>query len=185
MNNERIEQLFREIFEANGMTYDANARRVRNRQANSVPSIQQQLKELLDTQTEWEEATPGSFATHIQNHWDHTIREKIKELLPDSTSENQTRIAFLYQHYSFFKNTLTKVVQKNRSRQEAEIKAIWIINKYQNYVINDVLPSPEEFFLQQHMFGTPQQWMDLCDSLQDLYEGEPSAYIQHMLALTS
>ena len=94
---EKLDQLIREIFESNDMTYDAE--RVRNRQTQSVPSIQRQLKELLDKQTEWKEATPCSFATHVQNHWDHAVREKIQELLPDVHSEKQTRIAFLYQHY--------------------------------------------------------------------------------------
>lgn len=131
--------------------------------------------------------TPERFHEKVMTPFLH---EKMTELKTKKnlTDEQLSDLSFLYQHYPFFKQNITHLLRVKQQDAFCTDVTRWIIRGYAYYVIHNELPTSQRVQSQNHelpTFGTPQQWMDLCDSLRELYDGNPENYIQQMIALTS
>ena len=130
--------------------------------------------------------TPEHFHEHVMIPFLH---EKMTELKTKKnlTDEQLSDISFVYQHYPFFKQNITHLLRIKQQDAFCTDVTRWIIRGYAYYVIHNELPTPQRVQSQNHelpTFGTPQQWMDLCDSLRELYEGRPEKYVQIMIQLS-
>lgn len=112
------------------------------------------------------------------------VSGKIEEVFHQLDRQKKRKVAFLFMHADFFLSTLEVLIERKQSgcciRQ-----AFWLAEAYRIYLIEGTLPDLSSVSFEQPLFGTAQQWMDLCGSLQDLYEGKPDNYIQHMFTLTA
>lgn len=154
---------------------------------SSEPSFVQQVDNLLDRRTS-RFSDPEAFTLGIQTFLHSGIQRKMAEKFPNVNNEQQTKLTFLYTHYDFVSQTIEEVVRKKQPHDKHEQAAKWVVNAYFSYVVEGTLPDVYEASTQDAVipeFGTPQQWMDLCDSLQQLYKGKPDEYIRQMITLTS
>lgn len=138
-----------------------------------------QLKELLLSKKS-SFSDPKKFVCDVSMTFDYQVSQILKEVFPRMVIEERLKLSFFFQHHPFFLNTLAEVIMKKQPYTNHFDAANQIIRSYQEYLITGYLRVPAE----DPPFGTIEQWMDLCKSLQDLYEGKPDAYIQHMLTLT-
>ena len=165
--------------------------RVQQELLNEARSFQstfvQQVDELLDRRNS-RFSDPETFTFGIQTFLHSGIQQKVSEKFPGLNREQQAKITFLFTHYLFVAQTVGEVIRKKQPHDAYEQAAKWVVNAYFSYIVDGDMPDFYEASTQDAVtpdFGMPQQWMDLCDSLQQLYEGKPDEYIRHMLTLTS
>mgnify|MGYP001154086274 CR=1 FL=1 len=142
-------------------------------------SFEDQLKELLLSKKS-SFSDPEKFVCDVSMTFDHQVSKVLEEVFPRMVIEEILKLSFFFQHHPFFLNTIAEVIKKKQPYANHFDEANQILQSYQEYLINGYLRFPPE----DPPFGTIEQWMDLCDSLQDLYQGKPDAYIQHMLTFT-
>lgn len=132
---------------------------------------------------------PVNYSCTYHRTYVEQLSRRLQEENSEVNEQDLPRLTFLFQHYEFFEKTLTEVIAKKQSRDEAEVAALRLAYSYMDYIIEGTLPDilieKDDSGNNVLEFGTAQQWMDLCDSLLPLYEGKPDKYIRHMLALTS
>ena len=177
--DEAYQQLFDSI-DVFGIFSPANEK-VQTSASEPAPTAQKEYKIELKTSSFSELENFMFDATHP---FEMQVQGKIEEVFHHLERQQKRKIAFLFMHADFFLNTLELLIEKKQS-EGCVLKSDWVAESYRQYLIEGTLPDLSTMPFEQPLFGTAQQWMNLCDSLQDLYEGKPEAYIQQMIELTA
>ncbi|HDR7922569.1 hypothetical protein [Bacillus paranthracis] len=128
---------------------------------------------------------PSSFDSLINHELSEILEVCVLNLYPELEGNSFYRMSFLYQHYQFIELHLENFIEQAEGSPCSTDKAKWIIENYRAFIISEEIPTfkVEKKDWWKPKFGTGEQWMNLCDSLQGLYYGKPIKYLGAIQAL--
>ncbi|WP_144537035.1 hypothetical protein [Bacillus thuringiensis] len=128
---------------------------------------------------------PSMFESFINYELDNILDVCVMNLYPELEDNSFYNISFLYKHYHFVELHLENFIEQNEGSPCSADKAKWILEQYRTFLISKEIPTfkVEKKDWWKPKFGTGEQWMNLCDSLQGLYYGKPIKYLESIQAL--
>lgn len=92
---------------------------------------------------------------------------------------HQDKLDLLCVHYDFFEKHIEKLLISRIGISSSRDRSRHILSLYKNFLTDGTYK--EEDFSEEHYwiptFGTYMDWMNFCDSLYDLYYGNPDKYL--------
>lgn len=90
------------------------------------------------------------------------------------------KAAFIYLNYDFVESNISKLMQKRTGFSASVDKSRTVISTYLKYLSHPEEELPD--FCKDHYwlpkFGSAKEWIEYCDSLINLYYGEPERYLE-------
>lgn len=128
---------------------------------------------------------PSTFDSLINHELSEILDVCVLNLYPELEDNSFYRMSFLYQQYHFVELHLENFIEQNEGSPCSADKAKWILEQYRTYIISKEIPTfkVEKKDWWKPKFGTGEQWMNLCDSLQGLYYGKPIKYLESIQSL--
>ena len=125
------------------------------------------------------------FSVFVTYSIDQILEELIVSAHPEISSNNIDQFVFLYLHYSFLDNNLTEFIRNQEGFACCADKSRWLLNAYEKYLAQGIVPNMtiEEKTYWKPEFGTGEQWIALIKSIEHLYYGHVSRYIQAVQTL--
>ncbi|MFE8095228.1 hypothetical protein [Bacillus toyonensis] len=128
---------------------------------------------------------PSMFESFINYELDNILDVCVMNLYPELEDNSFYDISFLYKHYHFVELHLENFIEQAEGPPCSADKAKWILEHYRAFVISKEIPTfkVEKKDWWKPKFGTGEQWMNLCNSLQGLYYGKPIKYLEAIQSL--
>jgi len=127
------------------------------------------------------------YSMYIAYPLSNVLEESIRAKYPNIQRDGIHRIEFLYKNYHFVESHLESFIIKKEGRACSADKSRYIIRAYEKYYADGTplkLPYSEEdeknkCYWKPH-FWDDKTWLELLESLVDIYYGSPLRYLQFM-----
>ncbi|WCF11712.1 hypothetical protein NDS46_30670 (plasmid) [Paenibacillus thiaminolyticus] len=145
-----------------------------------IASFGEEIESLIDSKPELKD--PETYNIFVNHKVDDILGVLVHKLMPIDDPYQQSKLYFLYKHYCLISNNLTKVICQKEGFACAVDKSRWVITQYQKYILEGKLPDMtiHEKCYWKPRSGTGKQWIDLCEGLYSLYQGNPEPYLLAM-----
>lgn len=101
--------------------------------------------------------------------------------------KNSFKLDFLFTNYGFLSSHIEKLISSRCGSCCVCDCSRNILNIYKTFLLTNIIP--EDDFSEEHYwipkFGTYKEWISYCDSLYELYYGNPLKYLTSYSALVS
>lgn len=95
---------------------------------------------------------------------------------PEGVDKN--KLTFLYLNYRFMENHVRNLIMNKEGSICCADKARWILEKYKNYILTgETVEMGKEIRFCTPGFGEFFDWVNYCDSLYHLFNGDPIEYV--------
>lgn len=139
----------------------------------------QRIKEVVSTNIELFQDLE-KFNVFINYKLDNILEVCIAEANPSIDSNKIEKLCFLYKNYNFIEYNLEFLIKKYEGWICSADKTRWLVDRYHEYIVKDAIPdmNRSEKCYWKPCFGSGELWMNFCESLFDLYYGQPQKYLE-------
>lgn len=140
------------------------------------------IEEIIRTKGEYIDG-PENFNMFISHSLDDSL-----DLFLDKTGvglelkpEIRHKLYFLYKSYSFMENNIRNIIIKREKSSCCADKSRFILRSYERFLKTEKMPDMNigDSYWIPH-FGEGKEWMEFCDSLIELYYGNPDNYVMNL-----
>lgn len=173
MEREKLEQTLINIFNTICSESEEEALHIFR---NSIYNIKHSKKELKD---------PENFNAIVQYRLNQGMRELIKSFYESSTCNDQNKVIFIYENYTFLELHIENLCFTKGCSSCRGDKSRYILNIYLNYAITGKIsnwdPTSNHYWIPK--FGDSSMWIAYCNSLYELFYGKTDSYLKAYQAL--
>ncbi len=128
---------------------------------------------------------PESFEEQVLMPWEELINASVRSAFPDITSDQSSRLAFLYLHADFMEHHLERLFQRFEGLFACADKTRWVLQCYQDWLVTGIHASwpPDDRKYWHPKTESLEFWLGACSHLERLYYGYPDMFLEDLQTL--